>query len=78
MFFVVKTRTKDTHLALNGALPYDVSQTTYEIDSRNNTGRFIDVIVLLTSSSDRLSSPTVNSIQLHFTSISELFSTFFS
>ena len=70
--YVVKTRTKDTHLALNGALPYDVSQTTYEIDSRNNTGRFIDVIVLLTSSSDRLSSPTVNSIQLHFTSISAL------
>ena len=68
--YVIKTRTKDTTLALNGALPYDVSQSTNEIDSRNNTGRYIDVIVQLTSSSDRLNSPTVNSIQLHFTSIS--------
>ena len=70
--FTVKTRTKDTILALNGASPYEVSQSTYEVDSRNNTGRYIDVIVQLQSSDDRLYSPQVNSIQLHFTAITAL------
>ncbi len=68
--FTVKARTKNTVGALNGANPYEVSQSTYEIDSRNNTGRYIDVIVQLQASNDRLYAPTVNSIQLHFTVIS--------
>ena len=67
--YVIKTRTKNTILSLNGANAYEVSKVTYEIDSRNNTGQYIDVIFQLQSSSDRLSAPIVNSLQLHFTAI---------
>ena len=67
--YTIKSRTKNTILSLNGAVAYTVSQSTNEIDSNNNTGRYIDLIVQLQSSADRLQAPSVNSLQLHFTAL---------